>query len=794
MPTPQTKIRQGAVLAMLCCVMLGHVAATQWFAHHVHYQDEFLGEPLAVDKGFEVKLYAPHKVYVWWGQYRDDGVDDLFMKSFLWIVVLSLAGILLGLLIWFFGYRHKEHTSHGSSRFAREEEIEKLGLTRTPGELLKDKEWVESKKKKKLDPESSANAVIIGKSEDGKHYHDYGDEHLLVFAPTRSGKGVGIVIPTLFTWKGSVVVSDIKGENFQITGWWRSLFSHVIYLNPTDPNSAKFNPLLEISRGVSSVRDAMNLATILGGHDSGPSNPFWDDGAKKLLTATILYTLYTQQDKSLGRCTQLLMHMETTLEKMLECDIPEEHSRRFVQGVAAATLAKSENVRGGWTAGADGALDLWKDPIVASNTKTSDFRLKDLQYAEHPISLYLVLPPGDLSRLTALTKLFFQQLTDALTETLEDTPSLHRHRLLMLLDEFPQLGRMDKIEKMIAYTAGYLIKWLFIAQGLDQFEKTYGKEHGFVSGSGTRIAYRCNDHPNAEKISKMLGKTTGLKQQEGESGKKSMLAGMSNKSLSQVEFERFLVTPGELMQLDGTKQVLMISGNYPILAKKVTYYDDPRFINLYKNRTLSFPEEPLKDFPSKTVVHDWLECVPEVSSQADTEEDDLHSDLSEEERQAAVAYWKDKEIKGGVSPVKERFDQFDKLAHDDIDEASSQIDPNMQGTQMRRVLTTRSFDRDDLLRGFEIAHKKGLIDDDKYARVLEQLQPSPDTSSSSSSLPRTTRTQEVEQAPPSEELDWHDPFGMDEPAPTSKPKAPSVPTTLIEGLSDKIKALDTKND
>jgi type IV secretion system protein VirD4 len=131
----------------------------------------------------------------------------------------------------------KNVVTYGSARWATEKEIRTAGL---------------------LNPDG----VVLGQL--GCHYlrHD-GPEHVLCFAPTRSGKGVGLVIPTLLTWPGSVIVHDIKGENCPLTAGWRERFGRVLLFDPTNPDSSPYNPLLEVRRGDAEIRDVQNIADIL---------------------------------------------------------------------------------------------------------------------------------------------------------------------------------------------------------------------------------------------------------------------------------------------------------------------------------------------------------------------------------------------------------------------------------------------------------------------------------------------------------------------------------------------------
>lgn len=786
-----SKARQGAVFFCLISVLTGHIAGTQWFARGIHYEDSFLGEPLVVDEGVGVKLYAPHRLYTWTQTYKGQGVDDLIGQSFGWVGGGVMLGVLLGAAFWRMGRSKPSRTAHGSARWATREEVEALGMLQSPKARLEDKAWRESLRGK--EPKKAASSVAFGKDEQGKIFYHNGPEHLMAFAPTRSGKGVGMVIPTLLSWTESVVVTDIKGENFQISAWWRSLFSHVVYLNPTDPNSANWNPLIELPRGKEAIAAAMNLAEIIGERPKGEESPFWDGGAKKFLTATILYVLYTQKEKSLGTCASLLMRYEEMLEQMLEARIDDPYAREYIQGIAASAVQKSENVRGGWAAGADGALDLWKDPIVVENTRRSDFRLRDLQYAAHPMSVYLVVPPGDLKRLSPLIRLFFQQLTDALTESIDLSQDEEPHRLLMLMDEFPQFGRMEKIERAIAYTAGYGIKWFFIAQGLDQYDSNYGPHNGFLSNCHVRLAYRCNDDKNAARLSKLLGESTGFKEQEGQSGKKSVLASLSNRSVSQVEFARPLMTSGELQQLPDDRVIVMTAGRYPTLGHKLTYYDDPHFMPRYVNKLWQFPITPLKDFPHPEVTHDWQEHHEEKVLPS-TPHSDPPSSLHEASPAPpgeALQALHDEAIQGGEVPV---VDATMKISAEEVD--ALDIPLEMGAGEAAVHLTTRAFLSTDLDNILSKALRAGKMTQEEFDLIQSKRQHSPSSSPTEQPL--------VEGGPdPQPELDLANPFGDmladDEPADDSAPpddfdalyaefglEAPAPSPEVEQGVDDTI--------
>lgn len=579
------------VFLALLITFCGHVAATQYVAHRVHYQDYWLGEPFRVDPAVGVKLYLPHKIYPWAFSMRSRGLDDILFGS----LGVALASFLVGLAAFALtGARRKKSEAqgaHGSARWATPEEVKAWGWTETVNErilrvgvdriddMMRNNDWSWQRE---------VGALIMGMDRDANLYHNVGKEHVLMFAPTRSGKGVGVVIPTLFMWRGSVVVTDIKGENYKITKSIRETFGPVIYFDPESEASARFNPLFEIEPGDGAILQTMSLARILI-PDGKAGDSFWNNGARKVLSTLILYVLYTQEDKSLARCVALL-HDDEIFKRMMKVEVDNPEVQRFIRGNAETISKREDKVRSGWIANADNALDLWKDPTVARLTRTSDFRLRDLQYGDRPISLYLVIPPGNIELFSPLVRILFEQLTDTLTREL-DLEDTARHRLLMLMDEFPQFGRMAKVEKAVSFTAGYDIKWCFICQGLDQLDAIYGKDNPFLANSHTRIAYGSNDEKNAERLSKLLGKTTGTKIQQGEAGKKGLLRWLDRRSISEVEYERDLMTPGELQSLDPDRAIILTSGKPPVLAHKVRYYELELFDVYYKGLRVDKPTE-----------------------------------------------------------------------------------------------------------------------------------------------------------------------------------------------------------
>ena len=252
------------------------------------------------------------------------------------------------------------------------------------------------------------------------HYLRFaGPEHIFAYAPTRSGKGVGLVIPTLLSYMGSMIISDFKGENWQITAGWRKSVGHtVLKFDPTsiDGKSARFNPLLEVRPGIHEVRDVQNIVDIISDPLGLGKSDHWTNSANDVLVSLILHVLYAEKNKSLAGVREFISNpncSETELfESMLTTQHDPERKYQWIDPhtgevtethpvVAAGSkdmLNKSNEERSGIMSSLKTLMKLYRDPIIAQNTNHSDFRISDLVYGKNPCSLYLVIPPGDINR------------------------------------------------------------------------------------------------------------------------------------------------------------------------------------------------------------------------------------------------------------------------------------------------------------------------------------------------------------------------------------------------------------
>ncbi|WP_134504960.1 conjugal transfer protein TraG, partial [Pseudomonas aeruginosa] len=584
-----TNVLFGQIAVVFGIVIAGVWGATQWTAAALGYQVR-LGSPWFDLLGTPV--YYPWKLFEWWfffGAYAPEVFD--IGGAIAGASGMVAVGVAIAMSVW----RSRQArlvTTYGSARWANADDICKAGLTQSAG-------------------------VFLGQH-DRQYLRHEGPEHVLTFAPTRSGKGVGLVVPTLLSWPASAVIHDIKGENWQITAGWRSRFSHCLLFNPTDAKSAAYNPLLEVRRGAHEVRDVQNIADILVDPEGAlERRNHWEKTSHALLVGAILHVLYAGEDKTLRGVANFLSDpacpFELTLHRMMTTPHLNDGPHPVVASAAREVLNKSDNERSGVLSTAMSFLGLYRDPTVAEVTSRCDWRIADLIAAEHPVSLYLVVPPSDISRTKPLIRLILNQIGRRLTESLDGSDGIaRRHKLLLMLDEFPALGRLDFFETALAFMAGYGIRSFLIAQSLNQIDKAYGQNHSILDNCHVRVTFATNDERTAKRISETLGTATELRAQRNYAGHR-LAPWLGHLMVSRQETARPLLTPGEVMQLPPDEAVVMVGSRAPIKAKKLRYYADANF----KRRVLPPPtlaEGQYADVPP-TRPDDWSGlAIPGVSA------------------------------------------------------------------------------------------------------------------------------------------------------------------------------------
>jgi len=546
-----TKILWGQVIVVGLIVLLAIWGATEWTAWRLAWQPE-LGPPWFELAGF--KIYYP-PVFFWWWFVYDAYAPQIFVEGA--FIAASGTFISIAAAISMSVWRAREAKNvetYGSARWSDAEEVRAAGL---------------------LGPDG----VVLGKLDRDYLRHE-GPEHVLCFAPTRSGKGVGLVVPSLLAWPNSAIVHDIKGENWQLTAGFRARHGRVLLFDPTNPKSSAYNPLLEVRRGEWEVRDVQNVADVLVDPEGSlDKRNHWEKTSHSLLVGAILHVLYAEADKTLAGVAAFLSDpkrpIEATLKAMMTtAHLGEQGAHPVVASTARELLNKSENERSGVLSTAMSFLGLYRDPVVAQVTRRCDWRIADLIADSRPTTLYLVVPPSDISRTKPLIRLVLNQIGRRLTEDLH--ASDRRHRVLMMLDEFPALGRLDFFESALAFMAGYGIKSFLIAQSLNQIEKAYGPNNAILDNCHVRVSFATNDERTAKRVSDALGTATEMRAMKNYAGHR-LNPWLGHLMVSRQETARPLLTPGEVMQLPPPDEIVMVAGTPPIRAKKVRYYEDRRF-------------------------------------------------------------------------------------------------------------------------------------------------------------------------------------------------------------------------
>jgi type IV secretion system protein VirD4 len=633
---------------LVAAMLAGSVGATQYLARTFAYAPG-LGDPL-VSMG-SAPLYPPFAWYRWqrqWGRHAK--------KDFLTAITMAVGGVFCGLGIAARlrgGERLPKPTgAYGTARWATVRELAKARLLSDRGIVLGQTSDAE------FGQRSDSRWVMRTTS---RLIRYDGDGHTFAFAPTRSGKGVTIVVPTLLSYTdGSVLVHDPKGENWMLTAAWRKQFSHCLRLEPTAEDSARFNPLLTVRPAPFDVRDAQNITEMLVNPDSmtNEQKDHWKLTGDAFLVGVILHVLYAEEDKSPPGVLHVLTDPDRPLLGLLEAMLQTRHlssgPHPTVAGAARAMLNRSENERSGVLSTAISFLEIYRDPIIATNTSASDFTIADLMCAERPMSLYFVVPASDTDRTRPVVRLllsiFGRRLTEHLNHvdggpgfqtaavapvvprrTLLDRilravlrrPNVtdnalggrlqpKRRELLCLIDEFPQLGRVAFFASGISIMAGYRVRCLLIAQSLKQLEEVYGRSNSILDNCAVRVTYGTTCDQTAERISRLLGTQSLVKRQISVS-KRGGLFGGEQVSETFQEYGRPLKTIEELLSMPYPEAIVMASNCHPYLGRKLLYYQDPRFMSRAGtvppgrvNPPPTSAAELLAERPPRRGTHHWL--------------------------------------------------------------------------------------------------------------------------------------------------------------------------------------------
>lgn len=639
------RIRIGKILVSIMAVMglIGSWAATQDVAANCEY-NPILG--MAMHLG-DFYLYPPYKFFVWQSQYGaalphilDSAENDIY-------IALVLGFAVCGLIV----KKSQRDITHGSADWAGAKDIVAAKVADTSG-------------------------VVLGVNPFTKKLlrHD-GPEHILLMAPTRSGKGICVIIPTCFLWKHSIFVLDVKGENWKITSWYRKhiLKQKVMNYSPmsTDGSTLRWNPLAEIHfREDEEYGDIQNSVDMIVDPEGKGKPDFWDKASSSALIASILHLFYshyrenkplptmtdiasffTNPSRSVDQQMQLMMNYQhiskeeffsddNILQKLykeyikdfkpfndeLGCDVhtldelkvvlrernidfTEEPFLRLlvhprVAAGAAEMLQRGGDEKSGVVSSAKSFFNLYQNPIIEQNTAVSDFKIEDLLDDNQAVSFYLGIPIRDLNTLKPLVRLLLNSILRTLIREMEDDDldqekKKRKQRLLLMLDEFPQFGKLDMMEKALAVCAGYGIKACVVCQDLKQLNSAYGKDNSIISNCHIKTYFTpTHDGEAAPYISKLLGKQTISSESRSQQG------GLFKGSTTTSSIARDLMAPDEVLKIPFKKELIFIAGHKPIYGNKLEWYKEP-FLAKKAGKAPLFSDTAsvIKDFNSLFDVH-----------------------------------------------------------------------------------------------------------------------------------------------------------------------------------------------
>ena len=495
------------------------------------------------------------------------GLQNLYLNLFM----PPISGTLILLIVLFFvraplmDFRpfEKKESLHGDARWASERDIRKAGLR-------------------------SKEGILLGQTRSG-YLAAPGYQHVLLFAPTGSGKGVGFVIPNLLYWKESVVVHDIKLENYELTsGYRKDKMGQGVYLwNPASPSGLThcYNPMDWISPELGQmVDDVQKISNLLC-----PEQEFWENEARSLFVGVALYLL-SAPDKvaSFGEVVRTLRSDDVVYNLAVVLDTMGKTLHPVAYMNIAAFLQKADKERSGVISTLNSKLELWANPLIDTATATSNFDFNRIK--KEPLTIYVGLTPDNIDRLKPLMQIFYQQAAQLLTRHMPRPDE--KVGVLFMLDEFPTLGEMSVFKQGIAYFRGYKVRLFLIIQDTEQLKDIYEEAgmNSFLANSTYRITFAANTHPTAEMISNLIGNKTV--KQISRNSPIFLDLNPASRSKHVSETQRALLLPQEVINLPRDEQIILIESEPPIKTKKIFYYKDPFFTKRLLDMTFVPTQEP----------------------------------------------------------------------------------------------------------------------------------------------------------------------------------------------------------
>jgi len=470
---------------------------------------------------------------------------------------LVLIFLIRAPLLDFRPFKYKESV-HGDAHWATEPEIRKAKLRAKRG-------------------------MLLGSTGKGNYLIADDFQHVLLFAPTGSGKGVGFVIPNLLFWDQSVVCHDIKMENHDLCSGYRRKLGQEVYLwNPADPDGIShcYNPLDWISEKPGQmVDDVQKICNLIL-----PEQEFWQNEARSLMLGVILYLVAVPEKlNSFGEVVRTMRSDDVVYNLAVVLDTIGKRIHPVAYMNIAAFLQKADKERSGVISTLNSGLELWANPLIDATTARSDFDMQQLK--KKKMSVFCGVTPDNLKRLEPLLKVFYQQATDFMTRNMpkKDEP----FGVMFMMDEFPSLGEMPQFQVGIAYFRGYRVKLFLIVQDTQQLKGIYEEAgmNSFLSNCYYRITFAANNVETANLISQLIGNKTA--QQASHNKPKFLDLNPGARTINTSEVQRALLLPQEVITLPRDEQIILIESFAPIKTKKIFYFKD----KFFTKRLL--PKEPI---------------------------------------------------------------------------------------------------------------------------------------------------------------------------------------------------------
>lgn len=471
--------------------------------------------------------------------------------------------------------------------------------------------------------------------------------HLLLFAPSRSGKGVSQVIPNALIFKGSLLVADMKQEIYEHTSGFRHQHGQAVFLfSPGNPKRKThcWNPLDFVSNDPGRlIGDLQNIIEIIVQKTGKETDAMWVNEARALALGLLVWLKDSGRPFTLGELNNLVKgtpDFSEYLKSVLESSVIADNLMN-IDPVAYMNLnnflQKAEKEQSGVKSNLTSCLTLWDDPYIVAATSKSDFDIRDMR--KKPMTVYLGIPANQLERLAPIMNLFVQQFVSLLSENIP-CPEKEPYRVLAILDEFTNLGKMTKLRKSFSYLAGYHVHLMPVIQNIAEFYAIYGKDESdtFFQNTDYKIMYRQNAKTDKEFVSSSLGdRTIKIKTQSHHKSSKNTGGTTTGENI----IKRPLLSPDEVGYFPKEKAIIQLGGEPPVKFKRIIYYKEA----IFKSRLLPPVEIPdiAPLYPTIKVKKVASEQPNQPSSKEQTKED-LSTD---EEIQAAVNVYQQIQIKEG---------------------------------------------------------------------------------------------------------------------------------------------------